>query len=304
MAKRLFILAAIAPPIITVAVSKESALIISGGGSKFEETTAGNSVEVFVPSTGQHCQLPDIPGDPRYSHTMEGRTICGGDYRSTSKSCLTLTDGGWETSATLIEESESHCSWASPSGLTILFGYRDNTQKIQEDGTTVTGFSSSRYAKACAINTGDTVIITGGKSGQTAVSEYSEAGYLRPLPSLQKCRYNHGCSYYENSEGTKTFLVTGGEGGCGILSSTELLEETATSWVLAGELPTPRYGLRAANVDNRVLAIGGYDEDYQADILEYEPGSGEWRKLDSMPEARYQPAVSVIPVSEVQQFCN
>ena len=71
-----------------------SALLITGGSG-----SVGNSVEVFIPSTGQHCHLPDIPGEERYYHTMEKFTICGG--YSTSKSCLTLTDGTWETSTTL-----------------------------------------------------------------------------------------------------------------------------------------------------------------------------------------------------------
>ena len=76
-----------------------SALLITGGYG-----SAGNSVEVFIPSTGQHCHLPDIPGDRRYYHTMEKFTICGGLYTSTATSCLTLTDGTWETSTTLREE--------------------------------------------------------------------------------------------------------------------------------------------------------------------------------------------------------
>ena len=81
-----------------------SALIISGG-----DPVVVNSVEVFVPSTGQHCQLPAIPGDLRFTHTMEGRTVCGGDSDSvdsanrTKTSCLTLNDAGWEVSTTLIE---------------------------------------------------------------------------------------------------------------------------------------------------------------------------------------------------------
>ena len=55
----------------------------------------------------------------------------------------------------------------------------------------------------------------------------------------------------------QTLLVTGGSDG-GYLSSTELLEETATSWVLAGELPTPRIGFCLSNIDNRVLSVGNY----------------------------------------------
>ena len=52
-------------------------------------------------------------------------------------------------------------------------------------------------------------------------------------------------------------LVTGGyDGSSGITGSTELLVGTASAWVLTGELPSPRYGLRGANIDNRVLMTG------------------------------------------------
>ena len=72
-------------------------LIISGGGP----TSSYKSVEVFVPSTGQHCTLPDLPAK-RYLHTMEEMVVCGGGGSETS--CLTLTEAGWETTTTLLEE--------------------------------------------------------------------------------------------------------------------------------------------------------------------------------------------------------
>ena len=53
----------------------------------------------------------------------------------------------------------------------------------------------------------------------------------------------------------QTYLVSGGYDG-DYLSSTELLVETASAWVLTGELPSPRYALRGANIDNRVLMTG------------------------------------------------
>ena len=72
-------------------------LVISGGAPS---DSAAQSVEVYVPSTDQHCQLPDLP-DERELHTMEKLTVCGGDYTRTS--CLTLTDNGWENTNTLLE---------------------------------------------------------------------------------------------------------------------------------------------------------------------------------------------------------
>ena len=106
-------------------------------------------------------------------------------------------------------------------------------------------------------------------------SEYSEDGYMRELPQLLQGRYRHGCSYFENEEGTKvdidsnscgviifqTFLVTGGlyddgHGSTTFLSSTELLVENSAKWIYSGELPTPRTGPRVANIDQRVIMTG------------------------------------------------
>ena len=93
---------------------------------------------------------------------------------------------------------------------------------------------------------------------------------MRDLPGLTQGRYDHGCSYYNKEDGTKvsisincspiiifqTYLVAGGSDGSNYLSSTELLMETASAWVLTGELPSPRTGLRGANIDNRILMTG------------------------------------------------
>ena len=113
------------------------------------------------------------------------------------------------------------------------------------------------------------MILTGGVDSLNRVSEYSETGFTRDLPQLLQGRWYHGCSYFENEEGTKvdidsnscgviifqTFLVTGGYKD-DFLSSTELLVETSAAWILTGELPTPRQGLRGANIDQRVLMTG------------------------------------------------
>ena len=74
-------------------------MIISGD---YYSASVGQSVEVYVPSTGQHCQLPDLP-DRRYDHSMEKMMVCGGGYGDTFTSCLTLTDVGWERTTTLLK---------------------------------------------------------------------------------------------------------------------------------------------------------------------------------------------------------
>ena len=123
------------------------------------------------------------------------------------------------------------------------------------------------------------MILTGGADSLNKVSEYSEFGFSQNLPQLQQGRQYHGCSYFENEEGTKvdidsnscgliilqTFLVTGGRYDAAygngsitftLLSSTELLVENSAKWIYSGELPTPRKGLRGANIDQRVIMTG------------------------------------------------
>ena len=56
---------------------------------------------------------------------------------------------------------------------------------------------------ACAINLGGSVIISGGFPALPTVSEYNEAGFVKNHLDLQEGRRYHGCSYYENNEGTK-----------------------------------------------------------------------------------------------------
>ena len=51
-------------------------------------------------------------------------------------------------------------------------------------------------------------------------------------------------------------LVAGGWTGSAELSSTELLVGEASAWVLTGELPSPAFNIRGANIDNRLLMTG------------------------------------------------
>ena len=56
---------------------------------------------------------------------------------------------------------------------------------------------------ACAINLGSSVILTGGSYSPSRVSKYNENGWVQDLPRLIQLRLDHGCSYYNNAQGTK-----------------------------------------------------------------------------------------------------
>ena len=51
------------------------------------------------------------------------------------------------------------------------------------------------------------------------------------------------------------------------ISSTELLVETASAWEFAGNLPSPRTGLRAANIDTKILVTGQWGRGVNPEAL-------------------------------------
>merc|ERR1711971_1542538 len=133
------------------------------------------------------------------------------------------------------------------------------------------------YSSSCAISNRDTVIITGGRGvsyedTMTTVSVYSVKGWLQDLPSLNTGRSNHACSSYWSGE-RRVFIVTGGIFSSDKLDTTETLDTGSSNWVTSGaKLPRPMYGLRAANIDDRVLIFGGHEKWNECDdILEFKP---------------------------------
>ena len=129
----------------------------------------------------------------------------------------------------------------------------------------------------------------------------------------------------------QVLLVTGGYGG-GTLSSTELLLPSATSWSYSAALPSPRYRLRGATLDNKVLVTGtnsdtlvtahdlrcyqynscdnikhnagGRKYPHTDDILEFNAEDGTWSRVGSMVISRNDHAVSVINYLEIADYCN
>ena len=115
-------------------------------------------------------------------------------------------------------------------------------------------------------------------------------------------------------------MVTGGYGS-GYLSSTEIYSGSA--WAYAASLPSPRYGLSAATVDNSVFVfglyfnfrfnlacnffffIGGSPKDVSSinEIFLYKPVTNSWTMAAvRMSARRYLHAVIVLP--NIENICR
>ena len=109
-----------------------SVILVSGGDGTGVYQPA--SVEVLFPNGTSYCTLPDLPVY-RYAHTQDGLTACGGDDGAesvTRDNCVTLRDGQWTQSHTLLQNRIYHTSWALGDGRVVLMGgtYSPNTTEI------------------------------------------------------------------------------------------------------------------------------------------------------------------------------
>ena len=76
--------------------------------------------------------------------------------------------------------------------------------------------------------------------------------------------------------------------------------------VESGELPSPRFGLRAATIDNVIFVTGGQDDNQKAStaILSWDPPSESWKPAGDVKKARYYHAVVAITASIIESECS
>ncbi len=96
--------------------------------------TSMNTAELFLPSSGTSCALPDLPDD-RYGHSADNNTLCGGS----GGNCLQWSPdtGTWEELLTLDVLRSYHISWTPGNGIgTYLIGGLESTSTlIKPDGS-------------------------------------------------------------------------------------------------------------------------------------------------------------------------
>ena len=114
-------------------------VLITGGGLSVED-----SVELYLPSTGVSCSLPQLP-DERHGHTLESSgLLCGGWYRNNYLQ-WSPGNGTWDVVMSIVDdERENHVSWTPSQDIgTYLMGGHNNfrtTTLIKHDGTLESGF--------------------------------------------------------------------------------------------------------------------------------------------------------------------
>ena len=137
-------------------------MLIAGGHttSLFSE----NFTELFIPTSGTGCRLPDLQ-EPRDYHSQDNLVLCGGtglledfeQIESVSTGCVqwSSTTGSWEELVTFDDWRSGHVSWTPDADVgTFLMGGQDKlgeqvltTTLIKPDLTQEPGFALKYIAK-------------------------------------------------------------------------------------------------------------------------------------------------------------
>merc|ERR1712037_854030 len=115
----------------------------------------------------------------------------------------------------------------------------------------------------------------------------------------------HACGVYQDAGGQQVLLVSGGYDGSNYLSSTEVAVYSSGSqleWreVEGGQLPEPRWGLRATLVGEILFVSGGSNVNYLTSILSWDPVAESWQQAGDLAVGRGDHAAVVVPTSLVE----
>ena len=122
-------------------------VILISGGLNFG---ARRSVEAIFPNGTNLRTLPDLPIERslgRFDHSQDGFTACS------AHDCVTLSDGQWKQSHTLLYDRYGHTSWTLGDGRIVLMGgWSRNfgtTTEIITPGSPINteGFNLKYYAR-------------------------------------------------------------------------------------------------------------------------------------------------------------
>lgn len=277
--------------------------------------SSGNTTELFIPSTGQSCILPEVGPDMYYSHTINGLFICGGGR--TADHCMHFSEGSWSRSHTL-----PGCRWAHSSvmvGESLVLiggedGYTTDVLDTRPGGTVEPGFGLMHFSMwSCSMPellNGD-IIVTGGIKdkpccdGSPLVSLYDlRHGY--DLAPLNQGRVFHACGAFLRSDGTQILMVAGGlkakRGD--VLSSTEALVGLhAPAWTITSPLPRAVRGGSATLANKFYIAGGGNRYDQRDEILVWDDDAQVWQEVGKMTKAQ-NPAMSTVKLNkELLSYC-
>jgi len=270
-----------------------------------------NSAELWFPNA-LSC---DLPPPPRDMWTPSVDVVAGSPLACYLDSCDWLTKNGWEVGVvTTLFNRTFHSSHAFGENSLLLMGGRaspSTTEILQIGEAPQESFKLQPERNShCAIKVSEsTIVVTGGYYyPQSQVTEYSGIGgdkvLIQDLPPLITGRLYHACGSYTVGE-LQMLIVAGGLIG-GYSDTTELLDysNTDSGWREAGPLPSARYGLAGANLEEVFHVSGGWNSSAKfTDILAWDPVAELWAHAGQLSNPRCLHSLTEVDLSLLEGLC-
>lgn len=252
----------------TASVLNDGRVLVTGGVSPGSEKNAGNSAELYDPSTGRWVTQGNMTY-ARNSHTASVLTngkvlVAGGsgsDGTSDSAELYDPSTGNWTLTGKLTTGRALHTAIVLTDGKVLITGGTDYTSALQ---------STELYDPSTGV--------------------WTSTGALKTARG-----YHTACLLTDGR-----VLVTGGAFdslGVVISASTELYNSSTGNWSTTGDLNVPTMSPTSSLLhDGKVLVVGG--QLYETEILKsaqlYDPSTGDWTLVASLENARFLHAETVL----------
>ena len=283
-------------------------ILLTSGASPFQST------ELFPPIPG--CTTAQLPAYRRGHSTFisdDGLVAtCGGEDSSyvTLSDCLVFdkVTKQWQSDTTVMGHlpgKRADAADVTVAGVgTYLLGGHDGSSYMSSSAFLPSGSATWQSGPslpqalygACAFSYQQSVFITGGWSSSSGelsdVREYSTVTgqwlAASTWPRLQTARYDHGCARLG-----RMAVITGGNSGGGLLSSTELINLETKVRTRGGDLKSARWAtiVRAVRGGKTSLYVIGDDL-----VEEWRVETGDWLEVGRLQETRVSYRMGAVAV--------
>lgn len=305
---------------------KDIGFLITGGSAGGMMDQGIYTTEIFLPSEKLSCRFPNLPlvsadhsltslasSDHTVTSSIKDTLLCGG--RETNMNCQLWTGERWKVvSSPLLQRRWKHAAWPTETGVLLIGGAtrrEKSTEHLFWNGSHWEAQEQFRLEyssqSSCLIDDETSFLLVGGwqeeyqHEAHRRVTRYDINGFVEDLPSLNRDRYNSGCSSFTADNNKKTYLVTGGGGLWGLTDTTEILEKDSSSWTIveSAELAIPMFGMRSVKLEDAIFMIGGEDRfgNKQTSILKFNQKRMSWTKFGNTMMLRSCHAVAVVKIT-------
>ena len=297
------------PLLVPSILAKEpEVVLLTGGYSNSGMLASSEAIASHL------CPAPPLPA-ARMRHlaavTADGLLlVCGGTLGGNqyATSCLALdpATGTWAAHSEMVGSRVYSAAVTLAGGVYVLGGAGSARFSSELLATGATrwlagpGVPGEGLEDACALPTSDTTFLAiGGFWSLQQVLEFDTTkDTWAEWPAMEQGRYGHRCAVTGNSA-----VVTGGaDQRDDYLASTTVINLLTKTVTTAGSMATERFSHGLAMIDGRLLAFGGFDQQYTClqEVEEWEEGSETWGAWGAgLATGRAEFGVTTLPRSAV-----